>query len=111
MKNWSLKEIADREAETGIHIKIVETGGNSVISRFQKSNSTETPGCVDPACLPCKSGRREGGSCRGCGINYQLECQLCPGGQRSLYIGESVHNLYTRGYTWKSTGRVRRHRS
>ena len=33
---------------------------------------------------------------RGGGINYEVECQLCPVGERSLYIGESSRNLYTR---------------
>ena len=27
---------------------------------------------------------------------YEVECQLCPVGARSLYIGESSRNLYTR---------------
>ena len=26
-----------------------------------------------------------------------MECQLCPDGQKSLYVGESARNLFTRG--------------
>ena len=30
-------------------------------------------------------------------MNYQVECQLCPTDQRSLYHGETARNLFTRG--------------
>ena len=93
----SLQEIADNEAEAGIHFNVIETGGDSMKTRVQRSNPTETAGCDSPECLPCKSGRGGGGSCRGCGVNYELECQLCPDGRKSLYLGESARNLYTRG--------------
>ena len=92
-----LREIADSEAEAGIHFKIVETGGATVQSVLQKSNPTETVGCSSLQCLPCHTERGKGGNCRGGGINYQFECQLCPEGSRSLYIGESSRNLFTRG--------------
>ena len=36
------------------------------------------------------------GSCRGCGVNYELEWQLCPDQVKSSYIGETSRNLYTR---------------
>ena len=93
----ALKNIADSEAEAGVHFKVVETGGSTVQSRVQQSNPLGTPGCGDAGCIACKPGRGEGGDCRGCGINYQFECQLCPDGQKSLYLGESSRNLYTRG--------------
>ena len=32
----------------------------------------------------------------GCGINYEIECQLCPEEEKSVYIGETSQNLYTR---------------
>ena len=38
----------------------------------------------------------EGGNCEECGINYEIECQLCPEEERSVYIGETSRNLYTR---------------
>ena len=75
----------------------LQTGGDPVKSRVQRSNPTETAGCDSQECLPCKSGRGVGGNCRGCGVNYELECQLCTDGQKSLYLGESARNLYTRG--------------
>ena len=93
----SLQEIADNEAEAGIHFNVIETGGDFLKSRVQKSNLAETAGCDSPECMPCKSDRGGGGSCRGCGVNYELECQLCPDGRKSLYLGESARNLYTRG--------------
>ena len=63
---------------------------------LQRSNPLETSGCDSTDCLPCQYGRGEGGSCRGCGVNYELECQLCPVGERSKYVGETSRNLYTR---------------
>ena len=92
----SLKAVADNEAEAGVHFKIIETGGISVKSILQKSNPLETAGCDLEDCLPCKPGRGEGGQCEGCGINYEIECQLCPDGERGVYIGESSRNMYTR---------------
>ena len=92
----SLRKIADTEAEAGVHFNIIETGGLSMKRVLQRSNPLETPGCESPDCLPCQNGRGEGGSCRGGGVNYELECQLCPDGEKSSYIGESSRNLYTR---------------
>ena len=92
----SLKAAADSEAEAGVKFKIVETGGLSIKSVLQRSNPLETPGCDDEECLPCKPGRGEGGQCDGCGVNYQIECQLCPDDQKEVYIGESSRNLFTR---------------
>ena len=92
----SLKAVADSEAEAGVKFKIVETGGLSIKSVLQRSNPLETPGCDDEECLPCKPGRGEGGQCDGCGVNYQIECQLCPDDQKEVYIGESSRNLFTR---------------
>ena len=60
---------------------------------LQVSNPLESRGCDSPDCLPCKDGRGNGGNCRGCGTNYEIECQLCPD---DVYIGESSRNLYTR---------------
>ena len=63
---------------------------------FQKSNPTEMPGCDNDNCLPCRTGRGDGGRCQGSGVNYAVECQLCPAGAKSLYLGESSRNLYSR---------------
>jgi hypothetical protein len=90
-----LREIAENEAEAGINFRIVETGGCSIKSKVQKSNPTATTGCTDVDCLPCETGSGDGGNCRSCGTNYQIECALCPAGQ-SLYHGETSRNLYTR---------------
>ena len=49
-------------------------------------------------------GKGVGGNCRGCGVNYKIQCQLCP----AVYIGESSRNLFTRCQehlnTFKSEG-------
>jgi hypothetical protein len=92
----SLRDIANKEAEAGVHLNIIETGGLSMRRLLQKSNPLQTPGCDDTQCLPCQSGRGEGGNCRSGGVNYELECQLCPDGEREVYIGESSRNSYTR---------------
>ena len=65
-------------------------------SILQKSNPLKKIGCGNPDCLPCKQGRGEGGDCESCSVNYELECQLCPQDNKSVYIGESARNLYTR---------------
>ena len=61
----SLKAIADREAEAGVHFKIIETGGLSMRSVLQRSNPLQTAGCDSTDCLPCKPGR--GVTARGVG--------------------------------------------
>ena len=91
-----LKMIADNEAEAGVHFKIIETGGISLRSILQKSNPLKTLGCDNADCLPCKEGRGAGGDCEGGGMNYEIECQICTGDKKSVYIGESSRNLYTR---------------
>ena len=92
-----LREIAAREAEQGVNFKIIEAGGTSVKSKVQVSNPTATVGCTNAQCLPCKTIKGEGGNCRSCGVNYQVECQLCPNDKKSLYLGETARNLFTRG--------------
>ena len=92
----SLRVIADREKEAGVNFKIIETGGNTIKSQVQVSNPTGTAGCEAVDCLACKDGRGAGGNCRRSNINYEVECQLCPAGARSVYIGESARNLYAR---------------
>ena len=68
---------------------------------FQVSNPMETEGCDNRDCLPCRTGRGDGGRCLSSGANYTLECQLCPDGSKSRYIGETSRNLYTRGVEHK----------
>ena len=92
----SLRIIAENEAELGVKFKIVETGGLSMKSIMQKSNPLKNIGCDNQDCLPCKDGRGAGGDCEGGGVNYELECQLCPDDSKSVYIGESSRNLFTR---------------
>ena len=63
----------------------------------QKGNPTATPGCADMACVVCRGGSGRGASCRKSNVQYQLECNLCPEEEKSMYIGETSRNLYTRG--------------
>ena len=90
-----MREIADREAELGVKFRIVETGGIPVQRKVQKSNPMATVGCNESDCLPCDTGRGDGGNCRSCGANYTIECGMCPAGQ-SLYHGETSRNMYSR---------------
>ena len=92
----NFKQLCNKIIETGGDNKIIETGGLSIKSVLQRSNPLETVGCDSTDCLPCKPGRGEGGQCEGSGVNYEIECQLCPDGQKASYIGESSRNLYTR---------------
>ena len=91
-----LKFIADREAEAGVHFKIVETGGISLKSVMQRSNPLETPGCDRSDCFPCKQVKGEGGQREACGIQYQVQYQFCPQDQKAVYIGKSSRNLCTK---------------
>ena len=92
-----LRQIANNEAEAGVEFKIVETGGRTMKKQFQKSNPMEMAGCEDGNCLPCRTGRGDGGRCHSSGVNYAVECQLCPDGAKGLYLGETSRNLYSRG--------------
>ena len=91
-----LRKVAESEAEAGVMFKIVETGGNSVKSLIEKSNPTATRGYDETNCMACQDGRGKGGNCRLSNIQYEVECQLCPQGNKSVYIGESSRNIYTR---------------
>ena len=75
----------------------METGGQTIKSKLKKSNPTAISGYGSPECLPCKPGRGKGGNCRSSGVNFEMECQLCPAVTRSVYIGESARNPYSRG--------------
>ena len=92
-----LREVAQAEAEVDIKFNIIETGGRTVKSELQRSNPTATAGCTDALCIACKEGRGRGGNCRRSNITYEVECHLCPSDDRSVYVGESSRNLYTRG--------------
>ena len=92
-----LREIAEHEAEEGIHFKIVETGGRTIRGEVQQSNLTSSRGCNDPRCLACKDGPGEGGNYRRSNIEYQFECRLCPPDRKAVYLGETLRNTFTRG--------------
>ena len=53
-------------------------------------------------CIACRTGRGDGGGCHNPGVNYALECQLCPVGARGVYLGETSRNLYARGLEHES---------
>jgi hypothetical protein len=98
-----LKEIAEAEAEGGIRFRIIETGGRSIKSIVQRSNPTATKGCEEEDCLPCRGGKGEGGDCRQCGVNYSVECQLCPDGSKSIYHGRLPETYTLEGRTMNRT--------
>ena len=103
----SLQSIADSEAEAGIRFRIIETGGRTIKHLVHKSNPTATVGCEHADCLSCRSGKGGGGDCRRCGVNYSIECQLCPDGRKSMYYDETTRNLFTRGIDHENNFRTK----
>ena len=89
----------------------METGGKTVESALKSPNPTETPGCLQESCIACRDERGAGGNCRRSNVNYEIECQLCPPGQRAKYIGESSRNLFTRGQEHESRYRNKKKES
>ena len=92
-----LREVAETEKVNGLKFKIIEKGGKMLKHCAQRSNPTASPGCTDPNCVACKGGGGRGGNCRRGNVQYQMECQQCPEGDKSVYIGETSRNLFTRG--------------
>ena len=93
-----LRKVAQAEADKDMKFNIIEAGGRTVQRELQRSNPTATAGCADDSCIACRGGERgRGGNCRRNNITYEIECQLCQGDARSVYVGESSRNLYTRG--------------
>ena len=92
-----MSQVAEKEAKEGIVFKILEVGGKTLKSVLQRSNPTATPGCDKEDCLGCVVERGQGGKCHRNNVNYEIECRLCPEGNRPVYIGETSRNLYTRG--------------
>ena len=90
------KKVADGEASEGIHFNIVEMSGRRLKSELQKSNPTATPGCTKDDCMGCREWKGKGGKCHKGNVNYEIVCQLCPENRKSVYIGETARNLYTR---------------
>ena len=103
-----LREVAQAEAEVDMKFNIIETGGRTVKSELQRSKPTATAGCTDALCIACKEGRGRGGNCRRSNVTYEIECHLYPSDDKSVYVGESARNLYTRGdeHTKKYTQRA-----
>ena len=66
---------------------MIEMGGRTLKSMFQKSNPTAIPGCSGEDCIGCNIERGRGGNCQRNNINYEIECQSCPEGRKAVYIG------------------------
>ena len=62
----------------------------------QKSNPKRKAGCSNKDCLACSEVRGGGGACLKSNVTYELECKLCPGAEKCIYVGETSRNLYTR---------------
>ena len=91
-----LRGIVEKESIEGVKFRIVEMGGRSIKNQLQRSNPTRTKGCPNGDCLPCSEGRGKGGNCLKSNVTYEMECKLCVGEGRCVYIGETSRNLYTR---------------
>ena len=79
------------QANISLVVLDMETGGVTIKSGLQKSNSFATPGCADISCVLCKGGRGMGGNCRKSNIQYSMECGLCPDENPTEYIGAGEH--------------------
>ena len=98
-----LRKVAEDEAAPGVKFKVIEKGGTQVKHIAQKSNPTATPGCADLACVSCKVDRKAG--CRQSNVCYEMDCQECSREairtdreqDRTVYVGETSRNLFTRG--------------
>ena len=101
----ALREVAEREAESGLRFKVVEGGGRTVKSVVQKSNPTATPGCGYTDCMACAGGPGKGGNCLRSNVQYELRCGKCPVEEPSVYLGETSRNLYTRAREHKKNYR------
>ena len=105
-----LRKVAEQEAIPGLKFKVLEKGGVTIKHKVQMSNPTATPGCPDTDCVACRTERGRGGNCRKGNIQYQMECQICKeetdgrtDADRTIYIGETSRNIFTRGkeHTYK----------
>ena len=90
-----LREIAQSEAQPGLKFKIIETGGRTIKEMVQKSNPTAPRTCNAGDCCVCHG--EGGGGCRKSNVLYEFTCKLCPEDNKSVYLGETNQNLYTRG--------------
>ena len=92
-----LREVVEAESEPGLRFNVVEKGGRTVKRTVQKSNPTATGGCPSGDCLACRGERGRGGPCRKSNVLYEISCNQCPDDRKSVYLGETARNLYTRG--------------
>ena len=91
-----LRKVVQAETNKEMKFKVIETGGRTVKSLLQRSNPTATAGCTAEDCIACRTGERgAGGNCRRNNVTYEIECRICQGEDRSVYIGETARNLYT----------------
>ena len=97
-----MRETLEKEKDKGDTFSLVEVGGNTIKSLIQKSNPTATPGCPKDDCMCCRVERGKGGPCHQNNVNYVVECGLCTD-EKTVYIGETSRNLYTRMNEHKST--------
>ena len=84
--------MVEQESEGDIKYKVVERGGKSVEKMLTNVNPTKSESCGETNCVVCSS---PGGGrlCHKTRIAYEIQCNNC----NAVYIGESSHNLYTRG--------------
>ena len=75
-----------------VKIKVVETSGNSLKNKLQRSHPFPNKQCNDVEnCMVCAYSDK--GGCRTNNVTYEIKCGLCD----SIYIGETARNAYSRG--------------
>ena len=86
-----LKEVAEKDNDSNIKLKIIEKGGRTLSRMFQNSNPTASEKCGKENCY--MDDQPEGRSkCHKNNILYEWECRKCG----AKYIGESSRNFYSR---------------
>ena len=97
-----MRRTLEKEKGKGDTFSLVEIGGQTVKRMMQRSNPTATPGCPKEDCMCCRVERGKGGPCHQNNVNYVVECGLCTE-EKTIYVGETSRNLYTRMNEHKST--------
>ena len=86
-----LKDVAEKESEPGIKLKIIEKGGRTLSRMFQSSNPTASDKCGKQNCY--MDNQIEGRSqCHKNNIIYEWVCRKCD----AKYVGETSRNFYSR---------------
>ena len=89
-----MRDVAENLAEYGVRFKIVEKGGVTLGRMLQRPNPLSSGSCGKNDCTMCENGDK---LCHKMNVAYQYECNI----DKSVYIGETARNFYTRNLEHK----------